>query len=108
MTKVTGTIGRYRSRHREVQTPTGVFLTLIWVGEVKGNTHRSKSHGRSVDSGTSNSSEYGENMRFRCVEKNGESDDKMEIRNRERRKKRREGSQEERREGPGYREKGEL
>lgn len=32
--------------------------------ELKGNAHRSKSHGRSVDSGTSNSSEYGENMRL--------------------------------------------
>lgn len=30
----------------------------------KGRAHRSKSHGRSVDSGTSNSSEYGENMRL--------------------------------------------
>ena len=30
-------------------------------------------------------------MRFRCVEKNGESDDKMETRNRERREKEKRG-----------------
>lgn len=30
---------------------------------------RSKSHGRSVESGTSNSSEYGENMRLEGEEK---------------------------------------
>lgn len=38
--------------------------------------HRSKSHGRSVESGTSNSSEYGENMR---LERKGEGGNKYVI-----------------------------